>query len=343
MRKPVRILVSLIGAATVAAGLMVAAGVASAGDGPVTPMLVGARPATEAYPIGHWNACTVILIKPDWALTAAHCTWRNGYVGIGTDRTKPVATSETVRRVFAPGSADVALLELSPPVTNVKPAPIARSTPPVGTRTRLVGFGQTCPEVDCGGFTNVAMELDTSIVADSRCPAIVNGAQELCTDNPGGNAGACYGDSGGPQFQKNSRGEWIVVGATSGSGTVNTACGVAPSIYVDVTDSGGLRGWIAQTVGGLPEPGDTSPPATTPPPTTPPVTTPPPTTPPATTPPPTTPPATTPPATSAWAPWTAYRTGQTVTYGGVSYTCVQGHTSLPGWEPPVVPALWRRA
>jgi chitinase len=79
--------------------------------------------------------------------------------------------------------------------------------------------------------------------------------------------------------------------------------------------------------------------ATTPP-TTPPTTKP--TTPPTTSPttkPPTTPP-TSPPSGTAWAPYTAYTIGQIVTYNGVRYQCRQSHTSLPGWEPPNVLALW---
>ncbi|HEU4426105.1 MAG TPA: carbohydrate-binding protein, partial [Pilimelia sp.] len=28
--------------------------------------------------------------------------------------------------------------------------------------------------------------------------------------------------------------------------------------------------------------------------------------------------------------------------GGASYRCIQAHTSLTGWEPPNVPALWQR-
>ncbi|MEU6791956.1 glycosyl hydrolase family 18 protein [Nonomuraea wenchangensis] len=44
---------------------------------------------------------------------------------------------------------------------------------------------------------------------------------------------------------------------------------------------------------------------------------------------------------AAWAPWTAYATGAVVTYNGVDYVCLQGHTSQPGWEPPNVPALWK--
>ncbi|WP_344980124.1 lytic polysaccharide monooxygenase auxiliary activity family 9 protein [Streptosporangium fragile] len=44
-----------------------------------------------------------------------------------------------------------------------------------------------------------------------------------------------------------------------------------------------------------------------------------------------------------WAPNTAYQAGAVVTYGGVTYRCRQAHTSLPGWEPPNVAALWEPA
>ncbi|MFG2752375.1 dioxygenase family protein [Streptomyces xanthophaeus] len=55
-----------------------------------------------------------------------------------------------------------------------------------------------------------------------------------------------------------------------------------------------------------------------------------------------TPPGPSTPPGGTWAPGTAYRTGDRVSYGGAAYTCVQAHTSVPGWEPPSVPALWRR-
>lgn len=44
---------------------------------------------------------------------------------------------------------------------------------------------------------------------------------------------------------------------------------------------------------------------------------------------------------TTWAPYTSYPAGAQVTYDGVEYVCIQGHTSLPGWEPPIVPALWQ--
>ena len=47
-------------------------------------------------------------------------------------------------------------------------------------------------------------------------------------------------------------------------------------------------------------------------------------------------------ARGAWAPNTAYAVNDTVTYGGSTYTCLQAHTSLTGWEPPNVPALWEK-
>ncbi|MEV4244866.1 carbohydrate-binding protein [Streptosporangium canum] len=48
-------------------------------------------------------------------------------------------------------------------------------------------------------------------------------------------------------------------------------------------------------------------------------------------------------AAPQWQAWTAYATGAQVTYNGVDYECIQGHTSLPGWEPSNVPALWKVA
>ncbi|MFE9054888.1 carbohydrate-binding protein [Streptomyces mutabilis] len=43
-----------------------------------------------------------------------------------------------------------------------------------------------------------------------------------------------------------------------------------------------------------------------------------------------------------WAAGTVYQPGDTVTYGGAAYRCIQGHQAHAGWEPPNVPALWQR-
>ncbi|WP_432099434.1 carbohydrate-binding protein [Streptomyces sp. WAC 04229] len=43
-----------------------------------------------------------------------------------------------------------------------------------------------------------------------------------------------------------------------------------------------------------------------------------------------------------WAAGTVYQAGDTVTYGGATYRCLQGHQAQQGWEPSNVPALWQR-
>lgn len=43
-----------------------------------------------------------------------------------------------------------------------------------------------------------------------------------------------------------------------------------------------------------------------------------------------------------WAIGTAYYTGDLVMYGEEQYECIQPHTSQEGWEPPNVPALWKK-
>lgn len=46
-------------------------------------------------------------------------------------------------------------------------------------------------------------------------------------------------------------------------------------------------------------------------------------------------------AVNEWQPNTPYQVGSQVTYLGNTYECIQKHTSLAGWEPPNVPALWK--
>ncbi|WP_346124025.1 carbohydrate-binding protein [Micromonospora coerulea] len=49
------------------------------------------------------------------------------------------------------------------------------------------------------------------------------------------------------------------------------------------------------------------------------------------------------PGAPAWAPNTAYAIGARVSNAGRTWQCRQAHTSLVGWEPPNVPALWLAA
>jgi snapalysin len=208
--------------------------------------IVNGRPASQNYSfMVYVSGCTGSLIKSNWAVTARHCPTPSSVRVGSVNRTSGGTVVRVVRAVNNP-SIDVKLLQLASPVTHA-PAPIPTSSGAVGTATRIIGWGQTCPTRGCGSAPVVANELDTSIVADSRCLGI-NGPGEICTNNTNGNAGACYGDSGGPQVRM-INGRWNLIGATSRSGNGSATCATGPSIYGDLTS---IRSWINTQVGGLP-------------------------------------------------------------------------------------------
>ncbi|GGQ56643.1 S1 family peptidase [Couchioplanes azureus] len=230
-----------------AAGLLTpAVAIASPVPEPVSPRIVNGKPASENYSfMVYVSGCTGSLIKANWAVTAKHCPTPSS-VRVGSiDRTSG-GTVVSVRRSVSHPRIDVKLLELASSVGHA-PAPIPTSSGAVGTATRIIGWGQTCPTRGCGSTPRVANELDTSIVSDSRCTGI-DAAYEICTNNTNGNAGACYGDSGGPQVRTIS-GRWALIGVTSRSGNNNPVCATGPSIYGDLPS---IRSWVSQQVGGLP-------------------------------------------------------------------------------------------
>jgi chitodextrinase len=50
----------------------------------------------------------------------------------------------------------------------------------------------------------------------------------------------------------------------------------------------------------------------------------------------------TPCGNTEWRVQTAYKVGSRVTYKGPTYECIQAHSSLEGWAPPLTPALWKQ-
>lgn len=48
------------------------------------------------------------------------------------------------------------------------------------------------------------------------------------------------------------------------------------------------------------------------------------------------------PKVAEWKPNTTVKPGEHYTHNGSTYEVIQGHTTQAGWEPPAVPALWKK-
>ncbi|MFD7919818.1 S1 family peptidase [Streptomyces sp. NPDC059740] len=225
---------------------------------PSASAIIGGHDATSEYPFmvsvlkdGH-HYCGASLIKPDWIVTAGHCTVNvkpsqlSVHVG-DLDRTK--GEKAQVTKVIAhpdfsyePFRNDVAVMKLDHPV-HAQPIKVAADPTPAGTHTRILGWGMTCEDgSECPHPPVTLQELDTTVVPDERCSENFHGDNELCTDSPTENAQACILDSGGPQI-KGRPGRWELIGATSRDGDADPECATGPGIYTDLTAH---RGWIGR-------------------------------------------------------------------------------------------------
>jgi secreted trypsin-like serine protease len=219
------------------------------GTAVAAPSIVGGTNADQPYPFAvslHGPSgrlfCAGALVAPAWVVTAAHCVFdkkpnsvsaRVGTNDVAQGGEVAQAAEIVVNPAFTPDppAGDLALIRLAAPV-QAPPIALAAAAAP-GTETRMLGWGQTCPTPSCGQIPTVLQQLDTHIVEGAKCTAVFDGTVELCTDNPGGKAGSCYGDSGSPEIVKDGD-HWLLVGVTSRPGNGDPTCATAPSIYTSV-------------------------------------------------------------------------------------------------------------
>lgn len=257
MRK--RLIYAAVGVAATAAVAVGGFGFAAnaeepSGDGAQTK-IIGGVDADQEYSFmasmqstdgGH--RCGASLISDQWLVIAAHCVEGedpSGYqfrinTNTVSDGGEVVAAAEfVIHPDYSGGVDDLALVKLASAATSA-PITIASDASP-GTKSRILGWGATNP--DGSGAPENLQQLDTAVVENSECTGI--GDKDLCTDNPNGDSGACYGDSGGPQIVDNN-GEWVLIGATSRAGNGDPTCATGPSIYTNVT---AYTDWINETIG----------------------------------------------------------------------------------------------
>ncbi len=190
---------------------------------------VGALLAQQAFPDGTWEECSGTLISPTVFLTAAHCdegvsrvavTFASAYqpgvstVDWGTWHADPNYNK-------AQGDPqDMAVVVFDKAIKGIAPVrlPAAGSLDGLGGGQQFtsVGYGGQAVTNGPGGKT-ISYE-DVRFVGvgtlNSETPTWLRVSQNPST----GNAGTCYGDSGGPNFLGAGSGETTIVAGTTITG-----------------------------------------------------------------------------------------------------------------------------
>lgn len=128
-----------------------------------------------------------------------------------------------------PGVADVGLIFLDSPITDIKPAKLAKKTlkhRDIGDRMKVVGYGVTGPEESFDGFRRIGRStlgtlLDQNWASFNFDPVTI-----------------CFGDSGGPTYHK---GRIVAIASDGGADC-------ASADWRARVDTRELKSWIKETI-----------------------------------------------------------------------------------------------
>jgi secreted trypsin-like serine protease len=200
------------------------------------------------------NFCTGTLIAPDLVISAAHCTSPGATYKIVEydDKRQPILRD--IKRVASHpqfsaenilghrASADVALLQLSEPMTTHTPALLGTPHQPLasGNVFKVSGVGVTIRgDGRSGGVAHTA-----PLVATGQPGTLQIRLVDPATNNDSPGLGACTGDSGAPVFETQNERAFVIGVVSWSTGPKNTAgCGG----LTGVTPLTLYRDWILQT------------------------------------------------------------------------------------------------